>query len=78
VVATSNPGSREVLATGGGVLASDDAFAATVVTLLTDDLRRGALEEEARARAADHDLETTIDAYEAVLLSLQRGERQPA
>jgi phosphatidyl-myo-inositol alpha-mannosyltransferase len=78
VVATSNPGSREVLATGGGVLASDDAFAATVVALLTDDLRRGALEDEARARAADHDLETTIDAYEAVLLSLQRGERRPA
>jgi phosphatidylinositol alpha-mannosyltransferase len=78
VVATPNPGSREVLATGGGVLASDEAFAATVVALLTDDLRRRALEDEARARAGDHDLEATIDAYEAVLFSLHRGERQTA
>ena len=78
VVATPNPGSREVLATGGGVLASDEAFAATVVALLTDDLRRSALEDEARARAGDLDLEATIDAYEAVLLSLHRGERQTA
>ena len=78
VVATPNPGSHEVLATGGGVLASDEAFATTVVALLTDDLRRRALEEEARARAGDHDLETTIDAYEAVLLSLLRGDGQTA
>jgi phosphatidyl-myo-inositol alpha-mannosyltransferase len=71
VVATPNPGSREVLAGGGGVLVSDEAFASTVVTLLTDDLRRHALEDEARARASDHDLEATVDAYEAVLSSLR-------
>jgi phosphatidyl-myo-inositol alpha-mannosyltransferase len=78
VVATPNPGSHEVLATGGGVLASDEAFAATVVALLTDDLRRRALEDAARARAGDHDLEATLDAYEAVLLSLHRREGQTA
>jgi phosphatidyl-myo-inositol alpha-mannosyltransferase len=78
VVATPNPGSHEVLATGGGVLATDAAFAATVVALLSDDLRRRALEEEARARAGDHDLETTIDAYEVVLLSLLHGQGQTA
>jgi phosphatidyl-myo-inositol alpha-mannosyltransferase len=69
VVATPNPGSFEVLAAGGGVLVSDEAFAPTVVTLLTDQPRRRALEDEARVRAGEHDLEATIDAYEAMLLT---------
>jgi glycosyltransferase involved in cell wall biosynthesis len=70
VVATPNAGSREVLAGGGGVLADDGSFVSTIVALLTDDQRRRALTDEVRSRCADHDLETTIDGYEALLRGL--------
>jgi len=70
VVATANDGSREVLAAGGGIVVDDAAFASTVVALLTDDVRRRALAEEALALGAAHDLEATIDAYEALLQAL--------
>jgi glycosyltransferase involved in cell wall biosynthesis len=78
VVATPNPGSREVLAGGGGVLVNDEAFAQTVVSLLTDDLRRRSLEDEARARTGDHDLEATVDAYETMLVALHRDSASTA
>jgi hypothetical protein len=48
------------------------------VALLTDQARRRALEDDARARAGDHDLEATIDAYEAVILSLHRRDGRSA
>jgi phosphatidyl-myo-inositol alpha-mannosyltransferase len=70
VVATSNAGSREVLSGGGGILADDAAFGSTIVAVLTDDQQRRALTDEARARCGDHDLETTIDQYEALLRGL--------
>jgi glycosyltransferase involved in cell wall biosynthesis len=70
VVATPNAGSREVLSGGGGILVDDRSFASTIVTLLRDDQRRRALTDQARARCADHDLEATIDRYEALLRGL--------
>jgi phosphatidyl-myo-inositol alpha-mannosyltransferase len=70
VIATSNDGSREMLSAGGGLLVDDMAFAPAVLTLLEDDMQRLVLQREASARSGDHDLEITIDAYEALLRAL--------
>jgi phosphatidyl-myo-inositol alpha-mannosyltransferase len=73
VVASPNAGSREVLAAGGGIIAGDASFGATVVGLLNGALRREALADAARRRAGDYDLEATVDAYESLLHSLVRS-----
>jgi glycosyltransferase involved in cell wall biosynthesis len=70
VVATPNDGSREVLSGRGGVLVDDAAFAAAVLQLLTNAASRRRLTDEALARRADYDLETTIDAYDRLLRAL--------
>jgi glycosyltransferase involved in cell wall biosynthesis len=71
VVATPNPGSREVLADGAfGVLAADDEFASSVCRLLEDgDLRAGMARAGVR-RAADFDLTGTAAVYETLMNSL--------
>jgi len=70
VVATPNAGSREVLADGAGVLASDEDFAGTVVDLLTNPARRGRLTALGLDRAATYDMERVLDAYERLLIDL--------
>lgn len=68
VVATPNPGSREVLDGGRyGVLASDDRFAPETVRLLGDAEARRELAARGLERAATYSLETVIDRYETLL-----------
>ena len=73
VIATPNDGSREMLSAGGGLLVDDVAFGPAVLRLLEDDMQRAGLQRAASARSGDHDLEITIDAYEALLCALVPG-----
>jgi glycosyltransferase involved in cell wall biosynthesis len=71
VVATPNPGSREVLEHGRyGKLVDDAAFGATVVELLNDENSRRALAEAGLRRARQLSLETMIDRYENMLAEM--------
>jgi phosphatidylinositol alpha-mannosyltransferase len=71
VVATPNPGSREVLnGSACGRLVEDADFAAAIVDLLGDDNSRRALEEAGLRRAQQLSLESMIDQYEMVLAQL--------
>lgn len=71
VVATSNPGSVEVLAGGRyGRLVEREQFGAAIVELLNDAGRRRALEVEGVARARQMSSEIMIDRYEALLRRL--------
>jgi glycosyltransferase involved in cell wall biosynthesis len=70
VVATPNPGSREVLAHGGGTLADDDAFGSAVLSLLGDAVRRRTLAAEGLHVAATRDVDAMVDAYEGLLWEL--------
>ncbi|MFL5340336.1 MAG: glycosyltransferase family 4 protein [Gemmataceae bacterium] len=68
VVATPNPGSRELLEGGKyGVLADDGAFADRVVRLLKTDSERAELAEHGLAQAERYSLACTIDRYEELL-----------
>jgi glycosyltransferase involved in cell wall biosynthesis len=67
VLATPNPGSREVLGDEYGGLVDDAEFARALVTLLAGEGRRRALELEGLRRAAAFSLDRTIDQYEALL-----------
>ena len=71
VVATPNPGSREVLADGKyGRLVDDDAFADTVVALLGDEAARQEMAKRGLARADEYSLDGTIAGYERLARSL--------
>lgn len=70
VVATPNPGSTEVLSSGGGVLCDDDTFGQATLALLRDPVRRDALAAEGLAVAERYDLARTVDAYEGLLREL--------
>jgi phosphatidyl-myo-inositol alpha-mannosyltransferase len=72
VIATPNPGSREVLGEGYGGLVEDGEFAPALVKLLTDEVRRRALELAGIRRAGEFPIDRMIDQYEA-LLSDVRG-----
>lgn len=68
VVATPNPGSREVLDNGRyGILASDADFVPELARLLIDEPRRHALAQAGLARALELSLDSMIDRYEALL-----------
>jgi glycosyltransferase involved in cell wall biosynthesis len=68
VVATPNPGSREVLDNGRfGVLVSDDAFAQAVVRLLNDEDERRRLADGGFRRAAAYDITIAAGSYEALI-----------
>ena len=71
VVATPNPGSREVLADGRyGCLVDDQHFATTLVELLGDEARRRHLAENGLHRAAEFDIRLSAAAYESLALEL--------
>lgn len=72
VVATPNPGSREVLGEDYNGLAEDGEFASAIVALLADEPRRRALETSGLRRASGFSLDRMIDQYDA-LLSDVRG-----
>ena len=68
VVATPNPGSREVLEDGRyGVLAEDDAFGDALVGLLGDPRRREELEAAGLRRAGELSLDVMLNRYETLL-----------
>ena len=71
VVATPNPGSREVLANGRyGCLADDDRFATTLLRLLGDRSERDALRRRGLERAAEYDITRTAASYESLIEAL--------
>jgi phosphatidylinositol alpha-mannosyltransferase len=71
VVATSNPGSREVLGHGEhGRLVEDAQFGATIVELLSNETSRRALEAAGMRRAQQFSLDQMLDRYEALLMEL--------
>jgi glycosyltransferase involved in cell wall biosynthesis len=68
VVATSNPGSREVLENGRfGRLASDENIPHQIIDLLRDASARAALSDAGLERAAAFDIDNTSRAYEQLL-----------
>jgi phosphatidylinositol alpha-mannosyltransferase len=67
VVATPNPGSREVLGENWGGLVDDLAFAPTLLNVLSDEPRRRELERAGLRRAAEFSIDRMIDRYEALL-----------
>lgn len=71
VVATPNPGSREVLEGGRlGRLAPDEEFAEAVCALLTDKRARHSLARAGLSRIETYDIRRSAQSYEALLLSL--------
>lgn len=71
VLATPNPGSREVLADGQyGVLAADDEFPAMLNRLLRDENFRDEMRAKGLERAREYSLNTMIERYERLLLEL--------
>lgn len=71
VVATSNPGSREVLNGGQyGHLPADAAFAADVVQLLRDRMERDRMASNGLSRAEEYDVRRTAASYEALIEEL--------
>jgi phosphatidylinositol alpha-mannosyltransferase len=68
VVATPNPGSREVLDNGKyGVLADDADFGDALLALLGDARRRIEMEAAGLRRAQEMSLDVMLDGYEALL-----------
>ena len=71
VVATPNPGSREVLGESYGGLVEDAEFAPSLLMLLADEGRRRALEIAGIRRAGEFSIDRMIDQYEALLSGLR-------
>jgi glycosyltransferase involved in cell wall biosynthesis len=71
VVATANPGSREVLEDGRcGVLATDAGFGAELCALLSDASRRDVLAAAGVCRAREYSLSRMVGEYEELLYEL--------
>lgn len=73
VIATPNPGSREVLGEDYGGLVEDSAFATTLLKILGDEGRRRVLELAGIRRAAEFSVDRMIDQYETLLNGLRGG-----
>lgn len=74
VVATPNPGSREVLDEGRyGLLVADEAFAGEVCRLLLDAGTRETMASRGLARAAEYDVARSAASYEVVIKELVNG-----
>jgi phosphatidyl-myo-inositol alpha-mannosyltransferase len=71
VVATPNPGSREVLGESYGGLVEDAEFAPALMKVLSDESRRRALEMAGIRRAGGFSVDRMIDEYEALLTDLR-------
>jgi phosphatidylinositol alpha-mannosyltransferase len=71
VIATPNPGSREVLGDGYAGLVEDAAFAPGLLALLGDEGKRRALEIAGLRRAGEFSIDRMIDQYEALLNGLR-------
>jgi phosphatidylinositol alpha-mannosyltransferase len=71
VVATPNPGSREVLGEDYGGLVEDAAFAPALLQLLADEGKRRALETAGIRRASNFSIGRMIDQYETLLSDLR-------
>ena len=71
VIATPNPGSREVLGDGYSGLVTDTEFAPATLKVLADESRRRALEIAGIRRAAEFSIDRMIDQYEALLNELR-------
>jgi glycosyltransferase involved in cell wall biosynthesis len=71
VIATPNPGSREVLGENYGGLVEDEEFASGVLKLLADEGRRRAFEIAGIRRASEFSIDRMIDQYEALLSGLR-------
>ena len=73
VVATPNPGAREVLADGAFARIVDDAdLGYALVDLLEDPEARADLTERGRERARGYDWSVVVDEYERIYESLLR------
>lgn len=80
VVASPNPGAREVLRGGtDGLIADDDQLGMVLVNLLRDPAKRHALEQSGPLRAGDFSWEQVAGKYEAVYADLidSRTEAPP-
>ena len=67
VVATPNPGAREILQDGRyGILADDDDLPNAILSLLSNSERRQQMGERGLIRAADFDWDRIAERYEAV------------
>jgi glycosyltransferase involved in cell wall biosynthesis len=74
VVATPNPGSREVLDGGRfGYLPADNDFGDAICGLLADAIKRGVMARQGLAHAADYDIARTAELYEQVIAELVRS-----
>lgn len=71
VIATPNPGSREVLGDDYAGLVEDGEFASAIVKLLADEGRRRGLEMAGIRRAGDFSVDRMIDQYEALLMDVR-------
>ena len=77
VVASPNPGARDVLADGRfGVIADDAALGAAIVDLIDDASRRRVLEAAGIARAAEYDWPVVAAAYERVYERVMKAGRR--
>lgn len=71
VVATPNPGSREVLGDGEfGLLTKDEEFGRALIEILNDEDRRRRMAAAGLARAHTYSLERMIDSYEELLFKV--------
>ena len=73
VIASPNPGSREVMADGCGMLVDDKQFGSALVELLTNARKRHELEMAGIRRAQALSLASMIDQYESILAGLCKG-----
>jgi glycosyltransferase involved in cell wall biosynthesis len=78
VVATPNPGSREVLRHGEcGLLSDDEALGDVLVRVLGDEAERVSLAAGGLRRADTFSLDAMLDRYEHVLLELTSAHESP-
>jgi phosphatidylinositol alpha-mannosyltransferase len=74
VIATPNPGSREVIGNlSNGRLVEDDGFADALLDLLNDANRRRASETAGLLRAREFSVDVMIDRYETLLVQLSKA-----
>lgn len=77
VIASDNPGSREVLDGGKyGLIAPDKEFSTAILRLITSEKERREMKERGLQRAREYSLDTFIDRYEALLVTIVASPAQ--